>query len=58
MLVIWQAFVQVAAEILPDAEPVGGEVHKVAFGADAFKEHHQLELEKDDRIDAGRPAAA
>jgi hypothetical protein len=47
---IWQGFVQFVPQIPPDAESVSGQAHEIAFGAHPFEEHHQLEPEKDDRI--------
>jgi len=31
--------------------------HQLPFGAQTFKEHHELQLEKDDRINGGTPSA-
>ena len=50
---IWQRFVQIVAKIPADAQSVSDQAHEVPFGAYAFKEHHQLQFEEDDGIDAG-----
>jgi hypothetical protein len=55
---VGQGFAQIVADIPPYAEPVGDQTQEVAFGANAFKEHHQLELEEDDRINAGASTGA
>ena len=52
---VGQGFVQIVAQIPPHAQPVGDQAHEVAFGANAFEEHHQLQLEEDHRINAGAP---
>ena len=39
------------------AEAISGLAHQLTFRADAFKEHDQLQLEEDDRIN-GRPPCA
>jgi len=49
--VIGQWFVKVIAEIPPHRETEPGDLDQLAFGADALKEHHEMQLEEDDGID-------
>jgi hypothetical protein len=51
--VVGQRFVQIVANIPPHTEPVGDQAQEVAFGANTFEEHYQLQLEEDDWINAG-----
>jgi hypothetical protein len=49
---IRQGFVQVVAQEPPHAEPVGRQAQELAFGANALKEHHELQAKEDPRISA------
>src|SRR5262249_40923839 len=53
-----QGLVQVIAEKPPDTQPVGGEAHQLAFGANALEEHYELQAKEDARIDAWPPCAS
>jgi hypothetical protein len=54
---IGERLVEVVAHIPAHAQPVGSHPHELAFGADPFQEHHQLEPKEDDGIN-GRAAIA
>ncbi len=54
--VVGQRLVEGVAEVPAHAEAVGGEAQQLALGADPFEEHHELRLEKDDRVDRGATA--
>jgi hypothetical protein len=53
---IEQGLVKMVAKVPPVGEVELCVLHKVALRADALEEHHQLETEKDDRIDGGTSA--
>ena len=36
---------QILPQIPPEAQPVGGDAHQLAFGPDALEEHDELELD-------------
>src|SRR5215211_6038897 len=55
--VIRQRLVQAVAQVPTVGEVEARRRDELSFRADAFEEHHQLQLEKDDRID-GRSGAA
>jgi hypothetical protein len=48
---IRHGLVQVVAQVPADAQPVGRQVQQLPLRADAFEEHHQLQLEEDHRVD-------
>jgi hypothetical protein len=50
--VVREWLVEVITEIPADAEPVGGHPKQVPLRADALEEHHELEPEEHDRVDA------
>src|SRR3954447_15024808 len=52
---VGQLFMEVVSQEPPQAEAVGGDLHELAFGADALKEHNELEFEKDDRVNRRAP---
>ena len=54
--VVGQLLVQGVAEVPAMGQVEAGRLDELALGADALEEHHQLQLEEDDRVDAG-PAA-
>ncbi len=54
--VVGKVLAEGVAEIPAVRQVEAGGFDQLAFGADALEEHHELELEEDDRIDA-RPAA-
>jgi hypothetical protein len=47
---IGQRLIQIVPEIPSDAQSIRDLTHEQAFGADIFKKHHELQLEKYDRI--------
>jgi hypothetical protein len=54
--VIWQGLVQGVAQVPAMREIEAGGCDELALGADALEEHHQLQLEEDDRVDRGAAA--
>src|SRR5690349_12018333 len=50
---IREGFIQVVANEPTHAEPVSRKLHQVPFGAKDFKEHHEVQLEEDHRINGG-----
>ena len=54
--VVRQLLVEGVAQIPTVGEIEAGRLDQFALGADPFKEHHQLELDEDDRVN-GRPTA-
>jgi hypothetical protein len=50
---IGKRFAQVIAQVPQHAEAIGRMPHQLPFGANAFKKHHELQLEKDHRINGG-----
>ena len=53
---VGQGLEEVVAEVPPQREAVRYDLHQLALGAKVFEEHHQLQLEEDDRVHR-RPAA-
>ena len=51
--VVRQRLVQGVAEIPAVGQVEAGRLDELALGADALEEHHQLQLEEDDRVDGG-----
>ena len=51
--VIRQVLVEGIAQIPAVGQVQAGRLDELSFGADAFEEHDELQLEEDDRIDAG-----
>ena len=51
--VVGQRLVQGVAEVPAVGQVEAGRLDELALGADALEEHDQLELEEDDRVDAG-----
>ncbi len=47
---VGQGFEEVVAEVPPQGEPVGDHSHELTLRAEIFEEHHQLQLEEDDRV--------
>jgi hypothetical protein len=54
---VWERLMQVIAEIPAQTEAVRGDAHKLSFRAQPLKEHDQLQLEKDHRINGGTSAS-
>src|SRR5215212_9666763 len=50
---IGQGLGEIIAEIPAHAKPVGRHAQQLALRAEVFKEHDQLQLEKDDRVNRG-----
>ena len=50
--------VQRVAEVPAVRQVEAGGLDQLALGADALEEHHQLQLEEDDGVDAGSPRSA
>src|SRR5260370_32269203 len=50
---IGEGFIEIVTDIPAHAELVSSQNHQLPFGADAVKEHHELQLEKDHRINRG-----
>src|SRR5712691_693564 len=53
---IRQRLIQIISHVPPHAQPIRHLSQEQAFGADVFKKHHQLELEKDHRINGWSPS--
>src|SRR5206468_148851 len=51
--VVGQRLMQVIPQVPAQAQTVSSHPDQLPLGADVFEEHHQLELEKDDRVDRG-----
>ncbi len=51
--VIGQGLVQGIAEVPAMGEVEAGGLAELPLGADPFEEHHELQLEEDDRVDRG-----
>src|SRR5207249_9746034 len=47
---------QIISHVPPHAQPIRHLTQKQTFGADVFEKHHQLELEKDHRINGWSPS--
>jgi hypothetical protein len=47
---IGQRFIQIIPDLPPHAQSIRHLAHEQASGPDIFKEHHQLQFEKDHRI--------
>jgi hypothetical protein len=54
--VVGQRLEQIVAQVPPHREAIRDRPHELAFGAQILEEHHQLQLEEDDRVNR-RPAA-
>jgi hypothetical protein len=54
--VVGQRLVEVVAQVPSQREAIGYEPHQLALRADVLEEHHELQLEEDDRVHRG-PAA-
>ena len=52
---VGQRLEEVVAQVPPQREAVGDDTHELALRTEVLEEHHQLELEEDDRVD-GWPA--
>src|SRR6266700_2497337 len=53
---IRQRLIQIISHVPPHAQPIGHLTQEQAFRADVFEKHHQLELEKDQRINGWSPS--
>ena len=51
--VVGQGLVEGVAEVPAVGQVEAGRLDQLALGADALEEHDQLQLEEDDRVDAG-----
>jgi hypothetical protein len=54
--VVRERLMQIVAEIPAQTEPIGGDTHELAFGAEVLKKPDQLKFEKDDRVNGGSAA--
>jgi hypothetical protein len=53
--VIRQRLGKIVAQVPTDAQAVGGDLHKLALGAQILEKEDELELEEDHRVDRGPP---
>ena len=50
---VGQRLIQIVADVPAHAEPVSSQSHQLSFRADAVKEHHEVQLEEDHRVNGG-----
>src|SRR6266496_3742943 len=54
---IRKRLIQIVTQIPANAQAISGLTNELPFGADALEKHHQLQFEKDDRINGGTALA-
>jgi hypothetical protein len=49
---VWQRFIELIAQVPAVGDMIADGLHHLALGADALKEHDELQLEEHHRVDA------